>query len=110
MLKLLNINDHPTNRNKKVFFFQRKELAEHFELELQRNNIVYEKQIDTEGDQTIYIGIRKNDFALARHLNYLTYGKFRKPMIQSAYFRYLLVIVFVVCIILACIGAIIANA
>lgn len=109
MLKLLNINDHPTNRNKKVFFFRRKDLADHFEHALQRNNIIYERQVDTEGDHTIYIGVKKSDFTMARHLNYLTHGEFRKPMIEWAFFRYLLVIVFIVCVILAIIGAVIAN-
>lgn len=92
-----------------VFYFRKQQLADHFENALQRNNIIYEKQIDTEGDQTIYIGVKKSDFAMARQLNYLTHGEFRKPMIEHPFFRYLLVIVFVVCVILAIIGAIIAN-
>ena len=109
MLKLLNINEHPTNRNKKVFFFRREDLCRDFEEALQRHNIVYEKQIDTEGDQTIYIGVKKSDFATARQLNYLSHGKFRKPMIEIPFFRYLLVVVFFLCILLAAIGAYMAK-
>lgn len=109
MFKLVNINDHPTNFNKKVFFFYKKDLADYFEKLLLENHILYEKQVDETGDQCIYIGVRKPDFKRAQHLNYLSHGKFRKPMLGNSWNKYILVFLVLAAILLAIIGALLSN-
>lgn len=109
MLKLVNINDHPTNHNKKVFYFMDGHKAEYFQALLEEKQLFYEKQIDFEGDKCIYYGIRKSDFREVQKLNYLCHAKFRKPMIQDPFFRYLLIIGMAVAIAISIIGAIVAN-
>jgi len=109
MFKLVNINDHPTNFNKKVFFFYKQEQADYFESLLVEHGIFYEKQIDEEGDQCIYIGVRKSDFKRAQHFNYLSHGKFRKPMLGNSYNKYILVFLVLAAVLLAALGALLSN-
>ena len=99
MLSLINFHDHPTNRNKKVFFFKQEAHANYFELLLKEQQLAYEKQIDEEGDRTIYFGVKISDFKMAKHLNYLTIGKFRKPFISDRFSRYLLITISIIIII-----------
>ena len=108
-MKLLNVNDHPRNSNKKVFFFKDQLLADHFEQLMLEQNIDFEKQIDEEGDRCIYFGIRKSDYKAVQNLNFLTHGKFRKPFIQDPFFKYLLLAVTIGSICLAIIGAILSS-
>lgn len=109
MLSLINFQDHPTNRNKKVFYFHKKEQADYFETLLNEKTIEYEKQTDTEGDQRIYYGIHIGDFELVKTLNYLTIGKFRKPFIPDLFFRYFLIIISIIVVGLGIIGALISE-
>ncbi len=109
MLSTINFQDHPTNRNMEVFFFKQAIHADYFENLLNENKLFYEKQIDTEGDKTIYFGVKKTDFKEVKRLNYLTIGHFRKPFIPDAFFRYFVIIISVIILSLAIAGAIIAN-
>jgi len=109
MLTFINFQDHPTNRNKKVFFFKQIEHANYFEIMLVESKISFEKQIDTEGDQTIYYGIKKSDFKQVKHLNYLTIGHFRKPFISDKFFRYLIFVISFLVLGLAFLGAYLSN-
>lgn len=109
MLSLINFQDHPTNINKKVFFFKKADHARYFELMLIENNIIFEKQIDEEGDQTIYFGVKKSDFKTAQKLNYISIGHFRKPFIPDKLFRYFLIGFSIFVVGLAILGAILSN-
>jgi len=109
MLTLINFQDHPTNRNKSVFFFSDPIHANYFEVMLVESKIDFEKQIDSEGDQKIYYGIKKSDFSEVKKLNYLTLGHFRKPFIADKFFRYLLIIISILILGLAITGAIVSN-
>ena len=109
MLKLVNFQDHPTNQNKKVFFFKQQEHANYFETMLIESKIEYEKQIDSEGDHAIYFGVRKTDFKLVQKLNYLTIGHFRKPFIPDKMFRYTIIVISLTVLSLAIIGAILSQ-
>lgn len=109
MFSLVNFQDHPTNNNKKVFFFRNPEHAEYFELLLIEEKVVFEKQIDKEGDLTIYYGIKTSDFKLVQKLNYLTIGKYRKPFIADVFFRYFIIIVSIALLTLAFAGAILSD-
>lgn len=104
-----NYKEHPSNRNKKVFFFQEESWAAHFESLLKENALVYERQVDTEGDQKIYFGVLAKDFQQAKHLNFLTIGKFRKRFIPDAYLRYFVIFISVLILGLAFIGAYLSN-
>lgn len=108
MLKLINFQDHPTNSNKKVFFFKDSLHANYFEVMLIESRISYEKQIDEAGDQTIYFGIKKTDFKAVQRLNYLTIGHFRKPFIPDKFFRYFIIILSFLVLGLAILGAILS--
>lgn len=109
MFSLINFQDHPTNRNKKVFHFSIEEHALYFEALLIKNSLQFEKQIDEEGDQRIYYGVHIGDFEEAKKLNYLTIGNFRKPFIPDAFFRYFLIIISIIIVGLSIIGFILSN-
>ncbi len=102
----INFQDHPTNRNKMVFFFKDPKQAVYFQNLLNENKIKHERQIDEEGDGRVYFGVMKSDFKLAKRLNYLTYGHFREPFITVPFFKYLLLIITITAIFLAFYGAI----
>jgi hypothetical protein len=108
MFPLINFQDHPTNTGKKVFFFKDRHQALHFENLLLEKKIVFEKQIDTEGDQTIYFGVKISDFKETKQLNYLTLGHFRKPFIPDRFARVLLIVFSLLVIALAIAGAILS--
>lgn len=105
----VNINDHPTNRKKKVFFFKDPEHAAYFESLLRENNFKYEVQVDEEGDNTIYFGVATSDFEKVKKLNFLTIGKFRKPFIPDKSFRLILIIISMGVLLTAIIGAIVSS-
>lgn len=102
----VNINDHPTNRNLQVFFFKENTLANYFECMLIEEKVWYEKQIDEEGDKTIYFGIKRHDFTKVKKLNYLTHGRFRKKFIPDTFFRTLVISISLLVVGLAIAGAI----
>lgn len=108
MIFSVNFQEHPTNRNKKVFFFSKPEHAAYFETLLIEKTIKFEKQIDTEGDQRIYYGIHIGSFEEAKQLNYLTIGKFRNKFIPDAFFRYLLITISILVVGLGIVGALLS--
>lgn len=105
----VNINDHPTNRNKMVFYFKDEKRAKYFENMLIEEKIVYESQIDEEGDQTIYYGVMRSDFERAKKLNYLTEAAFRNKFIPDPMFRIIIISISIVILGLAIIGALVSN-
>lgn len=109
MLVLQNFQDHPTNRNKKVFFFHEPLHATHFENLLIEHKIEYEKQIDDEEKMTIYYGVKKVDFKATQRLNFLTIGKYRKPFIADKVLRLFVIAISVIVLGLAIAGAIITS-
>lgn len=105
----INYQDHPTNRNKMVFFFKDPEHAVYFQKLLNDHKIKHERQVDEEGDGRVYFGVMKGDFKLAKRLNFLTYGHFREPFITVPFFKYLLLTVTITAVVLAIYGAIKAS-
>ena len=105
----VNINEHPTNSKKKVFFYKDIEHAHYFENLLRESKVKFEKQIDEEGDETIYFGINKGDFETVKRLNYLTIGHFRKPFIPDLYLRYFVIFISIIILGLAFTGAWLSN-
>ena len=106
---LVNIKDHPTNQRIRVFFYKDQEQADYFEQLLQKDQLYYEKQVDTEGDQTIYFGVKTSDFEKVKKLNYLTIGNFRKPFIPDKSFRLILIVISMFVLGLAIAGALISS-
>lgn len=106
---LVNINEHPTNQNKKVFFFKELEQAHYFENLLRERKIEFEMQVDEDGDQTIYYGINKSDFDQVKKLNYLTLGAFRKPFIPDKVLRVFVILISIIVLGLAFTGAWLSN-
>lgn len=106
---LVNINDHPTNQKMKVFYFRNPIHANHFEVLLKEEKVEFEKQIDKDGDQTIYFGVKSADFKKVKRLNYLTLGKFRKPFIPDKYFRLVVLVISIFVLGLAIVGAILSD-
>lgn len=106
---LVNIKDHPTNQKKRVFYYKETEHAMHFEKLLIDEDLFYEKQVDVEGDHTIYFGIKSSDFERAKKLNYLTIGHFRKPFIPDKIFRIILITVSLLVLTLAIVGALLSS-
>lgn len=106
---LVNINDHPTNRNKKVFYFKVEAHANYFEGLLNEQKVPFEKQIDHEGDGTYYFGIKNAHYQKVIKLNYLTIGHFRKPFIPDIAFRYILIAISMLVLGLAIAGALLAD-
>ncbi len=109
MISTINFQEHPTNRNVKVFFYTNLEHANHFESLLNDKSIEFEKQIDDQGDQRIYYGIHISHFNDAKHLNYLTIGKFRNKFIPDVFFRYLLITVSILVVGLSIAGALLSE-
>lgn len=109
MISFINFQDHPTNRNLKVFYFKDEEHASYFEELLNEKQIKFEKQIDEEGDNRIYYGIHITHFETVKTLNYLTLGKFRSKFIPDVFFRYLLIFGSILIVGLAIAGAILSN-
>lgn len=106
---LVNIKDHPTNSKKRVFYYKEAEQADHFENLLIKEELYYEKQIDVEGDQTIYFGVKSSDFDKVKRLNYLTIGHFRKPFIPDKAFRIILIVISMFILGLAIAGALLSS-
>lgn len=109
MISTINFQEHPTNRNLKVFFFTNPLHANHFESLLTEKAIKFEKQIDDEGDQRIYYGVHISNFKDAKQLNYLTIGKFRSKFIPDAFFRYLLIAISILVVGLSIAGALLSD-
>ena len=109
MISTINFQEHPTNRNMKVFYFSKEEHAAYFERLLIENGVDFEKQVDTEGDQRIYYGIHIKHFEVAKKLNYLTIGAFRSKFIPDVYFRYFLIAVSIAILGLAIVGALVSE-
>jgi hypothetical protein len=105
----VNINEHPTNNRKKVFFYKDLEHAHYFENLLRESKLKFEKQIDEEGDQTVYFGVNTSDFEKVKRINYLTIGHFRKPFIPDTVLRYFVIFISIVVLSLAFVGAWLSN-
>lgn len=106
---LLNINilEHPTNRNKTVFFYTEQQHSDYFKSLLQENGITYEFQFDDQ-EKKYYFGINKALDKQSKKLNYLVFAKFRKPFINNVFGKYLLLGITLLFIFLAIVGYIIS--
>ena len=91
----------------RVFFFTEKEHSDYFKELLNEKKISYEFQIDEESGQQ-YFGIENRYFSVVKNLNYLVFARYRKPFIESRFFKFLLIITTAILVILALIGYLIS--
>ncbi len=88
-IRLTNYYDHPAEPNYKVFHFRTQEMGDHFEMLLKEKGIAYERHDDNDtGKLLVLFGVKRHDFKEALRCNFLTHGKYRKPLIQNKTFRF----------------------
>jgi hypothetical protein len=100
-LDLSNFRDHPTEKNFIVFFYTNQETALYFESLLILNNIIYDKDTDS---NRMYYAISRKQFKLCQELNNQALNKFRKPFIPQKSLRYFVLVLFFLFILVAVIG------
>lgn len=106
LIQLHNYRKHPTNNNYYIFFYKDVNVAEEFEVLINQANISFEKDPPNSEDFRTYYAIEKDSFEVAKQLNFLAFGKKRKPMIPNNIGRYSLVIFFILIVSLAIVSLI----
>ena len=104
-MQFSNYNQHPTNSNYVVFTYFKKDMSDYFMKLLTEKGISFEYEEDLESN-TIkhYIGVKKSDEKAAVKLNFLAYGKFRKPFIKSKIGKTVLIVFFLSLLSIALVG------
>ena len=107
----VNYYEHPSNNTYMVYEFYREDMATEFRSLLTQNNLIFEEGTDEDDANRLkfLFGVKKNGSNTATKLNYLTYAKFRKPLISNVFLKYLLLIFVISIICLAVAGHIISN-
>lgn len=92
-LGFVNYRIHPENKRYYVFRFKHKLRAEHFEMELTKAKIWFEKDFqEVNGSDMVLFGIHKNDFDRVQKINFNTEAKFRQPFIKDKLLRYFILL------------------
>lgn len=86
-----------------VFFFTQKDHSDYFKELLTEKSFTYEFEIDGESGK-YYFGIEKRYLSEVKRLNYLVFARYRKPFIESLFFKYLLLSLTAIFVILAFAG------
>jgi len=86
-----------------VFFFTQLDHSDYFKELLSEKHISYEFEIDLESGK-YYFGIEKRFSSVVRKLNFLVFARYRNPFIENRFFKYLLISLTGIFIILALIG------
>jgi hypothetical protein len=92
----------------RVFFFTEKEHSDYFKELLIEKKISYEFEID-EASGKQYFGIQSRYFSVVKKLNYLVFARYRKPFIESRFFKFLLISLTAIFVILAFIGYLVSQ-
>lgn len=104
-LGLVNYIKHPDNPNYIVYRFADDARANAFEEELIAQKIWYEKGDEMKRTRKFYLyGVHKNDFSAVQQINYMVEGRFKKPFIPFAVFRWGLILFSVSVVVLATLG------
>jgi hypothetical protein len=105
ILNITNYREHPTRPGYTVFHFFDDKQAEDFKKLLSDKAIWFETDTDKKDNKTIYLfGVRNSDLKTAVMLNYLVIGKYRKPFIPNAFFRWFVIFLGLAVVTLAIIG------
>lgn len=104
-LGLVNYTKHPSDPNYVVFRFPDTGRANSFEEFLKKENIWFERGEEERKQRTYHLfGLHKSDFKKAQKLNITVEGMHKKPIIQMAALRYLIVLFGLLLITLAVVG------
>jgi hypothetical protein len=106
LLNLQNHREHPSNPLYFVYFFSKKASADYFEELLIRHNIHFERAVEEGGGERHLFGVKKIDQSRVEPLNYEALGRHREKFIPNAIFRYIILGVTLILLLLAIIGAI----
>tara|TARA_B100000767_G_scaffold49762_1_gene44807 strand:+ start:1557 stop:1895 length:339 start_codon:yes stop_codon:yes gene_type:complete len=107
MINLMNYYEHPGDNRYYVFEYRSIEKSMNFEALLEKYVIEYEKLLEPETEDTIWMckyAISKSRFKDALRAHNLTESKYRNPMIGNKYVRYGFVIFMISLVSLAFIG------
>lgn len=91
--RFTNYYDHPTNKRYKVFHFRKKEMADFFQQLLEKENIPFERDDGDPGEEVILFGIKKEFYERTVKLNFLAWGKHRKPLIRNKAAGWMLILI-----------------
>lgn len=109
-MNITNYSEHPADNRYMVFHFLIEEHADHFQVLLEERDVTFERFLDEESEPSkILFGVSKRFNKQAVHCNYLTYAKYRKPMITNVVFKYTLLLFTFVAVLLALIGYYLSN-
>lgn len=93
ILNVTNCQDHPSNEAYKVFHFFSKEEADYFESLLNEKKISFERDEEFAKEKMMYLfGIHVSDYKKVNKLNYLTIGKYRKPLIKNNFLKWFILL------------------
>lgn len=105
ILRITNHQIHPTNKNYKVFFFYIEKQANYFESLLNEKKIWFERDKENRGDKVMFLfAIKMTNIREVNKLNYLAIGKYRTPIFNNKYIRYIVVSLGIIILILGIVG------
>jgi len=102
MINITNYFDHPTRPGYTVFRFSDQSRAHYFENQLRSSDIWFELSKD---EKMFLFGIKKRDYKVALHANYMVSATFRKKTIPNKIIRLVIYIIVLVGLAIAIIGA-----
>ena len=110
-MQFSNYGEHPTHPNYIIYSFKTKAEAEHFENQLTGASIWFEKDDSGEEEfpELTRYAVKKFNQKQANQFNFLTSAEYRKPFLANVQFRYLVVGLTLLMIILAIIGYIVTD-
>jgi hypothetical protein len=102
LLRLTNFEDHPTDHRYMVFSFGTQNMADEFMDGLTMKAIPHEA--DTSGGPPFLVGVKKQFREQAVRINYTVIGRYREKFIGDDVFRWLLLGVVGLALLLAILG------
>ena len=105
-----NWRNHPTRKKYLVFFFKTEAESNYFEALLIEHKIWFEKGDNDESQKARYLfAINRDDLGRVKNLNNLTIGKYRKPFMPNKVFKYIVMVISFIVLLLAVIGFVLVE-
>lgn len=106
IFNITNQQPHPTKEGYEVYYFRQLNQADLFEALLKEGSFFFERARQPHTRGTMYLfGVKSKDIESIDKLNYRALGEFRKPMIRDNASRYIVIIVGVLIVFAAIVGA-----
>lgn len=110
MFEYFNFKKHPVHKDYTVYTFYEQQKADFFETLLVKKRINFQKDADkTEALEKYLFAIHNNDRDEVQELNIEAHKKFKQPFIPDKIVRVVILSLFFVMLIFACIGYFIKN-